>query len=127
LKICDKKMNDFSVLDGLLPYGEDVDPGSRKCFRERICEFVQTIEQGIQQESPICCIVFKASTLNTLADICPVAYYTVIEPWFNKQSELNRHVCFTCWALNSKKQPSKDSIAFDRSNSQLLRSILWLF
>jgi hypothetical protein len=125
--ICGTLMTDFNIFNDLFPYGEDPEPGSPKCLRERICEFVEAIEEGIQQKSPACCIAFKASFLNTMADICPVAYYGVMEPWFNRQSNLNRHICFKCWFLNSKKPASKDLVVFDRSNSQLLRSILWLF
>jgi len=120
-------MNEFDCLAGVFPYGEDCDFSSEKCFRERVCDFVETIEQGIQQKSPLCCIAFKASVLNTMADICPIAYYSVAEPWFNRHEQLNRHICFKCWLLKSNRPASKDLVTIDRSNSQFLRSILWLF
>lgn len=120
-------MTDFDVLTDLFPQGEDALNQSEISFRERICQFVETIEEGIQEKSPLCCIAFKASFLNSMADMFPLSYYAVVDPWFNRQQELNRHICFKCWFFNSKKPASKNISNPDRSNSQILRSFLWLF
>lgn len=120
-------MTDFDVLTDIFPQGEDAFNETELSFRERICQFVETIEEGIQEKSPLCCIAFKASFLNSMADMFPPTYYTVVDPWFNRQQELNRHICFKCWFFNSIGLPSKKLNKIDRSCSQLLRSFLWLF